>query len=302
VSVSPAADRFDAARAVADAVLYEGYVLYPYRASATKNQLRWQFGVLVPRACIVVDGSERWTMRTECLVAPGANPMLSVRIRCLHVQHRAVECAVADGAGSSGPTGSKSMAAVYVPWDEAVEHVVDIAPLPVASLTSATRDEPFRLAAGADFETVRQGHGPEVGRVVGRVVRRRDAVEGCVRIRAQHVTGDLVKVVVAVENTTDWTRDRASRDEIISHSLVRGAHDARRRRRLVRVVARPTRGRPCRGCGVRQRRHVPVLIGGGDVVLSSPIILYDQPEVAPESPGDLYDATEIDGDPRLARV
>jgi len=31
---------------VADAVLYEGYMLYPYRASAIKNQQRWNFGVL----------------------------------------------------------------------------------------------------------------------------------------------------------------------------------------------------------------------------------------------------------------
>jgi hypothetical protein len=38
----------------------------------------------------------------------------------------------------------------------------------------------------------------------------------------------------------------------------------------------------------------PILIGDDDVMLSSPIILYDHPEVAPESPGDLYDATEID--------
>jgi hypothetical protein len=39
----------------------------------------------------------------------------------------------------------------------------------------------------------------------------------------------------------------------------------------------------------------PVLIGAADdVVLSSPIILYDHPAVATESPGDLYDATEID--------
>ena len=53
------ADPFVAARAVADAVLYEGYVLYPYRASARKNQLRWQFGVLVPPAVAAADGSER---------------------------------------------------------------------------------------------------------------------------------------------------------------------------------------------------------------------------------------------------
>ena len=34
--------------------------------------------------------------------------------------------------------------------------------------------------------------------------------------------------------------------------------------------------------------------GEADTMLSSPIILYDYPEIAPESPGDLFDATEID--------
>ena len=43
---------WEAARSLADAVLYEGYVLYLYRASAKKNQLRWQFGVLAPPALV----------------------------------------------------------------------------------------------------------------------------------------------------------------------------------------------------------------------------------------------------------
>ena len=34
--------------------------------------------------------------------------------------------------------------------------------------------------------------------------------------------------------------------------------------------------------------------GQRDMVLSSPIILYDYPQIAPESPGDLFDGTEID--------
>ena len=41
----------------------------------------------------------------------------------------------------------------------------------------------------------------------------------------------------------------------------------------------------------------PVLAGPAecrDLMLSSPVILYDHPEVAPESAGDLFDATEID--------
>jgi hydrogenase maturation protease len=41
----------------------------------------------------------------------------------------------------------------------------------------------------------------------------------------------------------------------------------------------------------------PVLIGNEgeyDTMLSSPIILYDYPQIAPESPGSLFDGTEID--------
>ncbi len=48
----------------------------------------------------------------------------------------------------------------------------------------------------------------------------------------------------------------------------------------------------CRNVGVW-----PVLVGEAgrrDAMLSSPIILYDHPEVAPESPGDFFDGAEID--------
>ena len=88
-----ATDPFVAARTVADAVLYEGYVLYPYRASARKNQLRWQFGVLAPPAYAAAEGSERSSMRTEVVADPGGDARVRVRIRCLQVQHRSVEAA-----------------------------------------------------------------------------------------------------------------------------------------------------------------------------------------------------------------
>jgi len=51
---------FQAAQQIADVVLYEGYVLYPYRASSDKNRVRFQFGVLAPRAQAERDGSENW--------------------------------------------------------------------------------------------------------------------------------------------------------------------------------------------------------------------------------------------------
>ena len=73
-------------------MLYEGYVLYPYRASARKNQLRWQFGVLVPPAVAAADGSERAVdPHRGAASTPASTPAVSVRIRCLQVQRRAVE-------------------------------------------------------------------------------------------------------------------------------------------------------------------------------------------------------------------
>src|SRR6266852_9994007 len=72
---------FERARKIADAVLYEGYLLYPYRASARKNQLRFQFGVLVPRAWSEAGGSEHWWMNTDCIVEAGENSRIAGTIR-----------------------------------------------------------------------------------------------------------------------------------------------------------------------------------------------------------------------------
>ena len=53
-----AAVNLDAVRSVANAVLYEGYILYPYRASAPKNRSRWQFGVVMAPGYAAADPSE----------------------------------------------------------------------------------------------------------------------------------------------------------------------------------------------------------------------------------------------------
>ena len=47
----------EAIRRMADAVLYEGYILYPYRASAPKNRSRWQWGVVMSPGFAAADPS-----------------------------------------------------------------------------------------------------------------------------------------------------------------------------------------------------------------------------------------------------
>src|SRR5258708_3100603 len=72
------------AQRVADAIMFEGYVLYPYRASAAKNQARWQFGVLAVRG-----SDEPSDNQTECLVEGlEAKGRLDLMVRFLQVQTR----------------------------------------------------------------------------------------------------------------------------------------------------------------------------------------------------------------------
>ena len=77
------------ARKIADAVLYEGYVLYPYRASSGKNQVRWQFGVLAPRQWSDAGGCEHSWSQTECLIEDEFE--IAGTVRFLQIQRRIVE-------------------------------------------------------------------------------------------------------------------------------------------------------------------------------------------------------------------
>lgn len=104
---------FESAERIADAVLFEGYVLYPYRASAVKNRLRWQFGVLAPEA--PCGNGEPSSSQTECLIEPtpgDARPELTIRVRCLRPR---LTCIDTGGGPRSWLDGE--------PRSEDVEHI-----------------------------------------------------------------------------------------------------------------------------------------------------------------------------------
>jgi len=282
---------FDAAREVADAVLYEGYVLYPYRASDPKNRVRWQFGVLVPPAHLASDPSERSWSQTECLVE-GPDPQLSIRLRFLQVQRREVETAT-DRAFR--PTAALDAGdAVYVPWDEAVEREID-ATVAVAELLQKPCGVPFTLPGGQETELVRS---PD-GSVAGRLVRATQPLSGLLTIEAEQLPGPygVVRLRVRVENRTQWSTVRTDRIEALPRSLV-AAHTllSVASGRFLSLLDPPEWARgfiaECQNVGT-----YPVLAGEpgrADLILSAPIILYDHPRVAPESQTDFFDATEID--------
>jgi hypothetical protein len=280
------AHAFERAVRVADAVLYEGYVLYPYRASATKNQMRWQFGVLVPRPYAEADGAEQWDQQTEVIAEFGIAAKVDVRVRFLQVQARTVEAAKSGGfvpVAQLDVDGQR-----WASWEEAVEHVVDVTDIDLATI-GATQT-PFVLPASREVEALGSA---------GRVVRERWAVDGVVRIVIEDVPGPypLTRLRVRVENVTEWKGLNTRREEAVRRSLV-GVHvllhadDGS----FLSSIDPPEFARGAAASCLNSNAF-PVLIGdeGDDTtVLSSPIILYDRPEVADESPGDMCDATEID--------
>ena len=283
---------FRLAQRVADAVLWEGYVLYPYRASAVKNRFRWQFGVLTPQAYARCTG-EPWAMQTECLIESDSHPTLDLRVRFLQVQARTIE--VPDGdAGRFRPVERLEVdGRELVTWEEGVERQVDLPSIALADLVDHQLSLPLEFGAGRDHETVTAAAGP----TVARVVRERWPVAGRVTLGAERI-GNLLRLRVVLENLTEWPEGAGHpRTAALRQSLV-GAHTllALEGGAFVSLLEPPEWAADA-AAACRNLDTWPVLVGepgSRATMLSSPIILYDYPTVAPESPGDLFDATEID--------
>jgi len=238
---------FDSARQIANAVLYEGYLLYPYRASALKNRYRWQFGVVAPCGFAENGGCEPWEMQTECLIEPGAAPTVDVMIRFLQVWDQA------DGSAEHGIEQERIYPDIDVRGLRSVEEV----------------------------ETLEVDH----------------TIAAVVRFAAREV-GPYLMLRVRIENLTPWDAERGNnRGAALRHSLV-SAHTLLQVRdgAFISLMNPPPQAKEA-AASCANRHTWPVMAGRPgerDVLLSSPIILYDYPTVAPESPGELCDSTEID--------
>ena len=299
---SAPATAFDRVRAVADAVLYEGYLLYPYRSSSGKNRVRWQFGVLAPRRWIEAHGpaadtvagsAESWWQQTECLAEAPDSAVLHLRLRFLQLQARTVHAARPDGT-SSVVDRLDIRGLTLLPFDEAVPHKADMA-LSVEELRAGQRTVTVRAPGGERLEAVYDDQGTVVGEV--RRVRRPVTVRLRLSATPAGTPFPLLRLRLRVENTVPDTSPDAPREEALRRSLV-ATHMmlALDTGAFVSLLDPPAwAAEAAKACA--NVRTFPVLggdPGSRDLVLSAPIILYDHPQIAPESPGDLHDATEID--------
>jgi hypothetical protein len=277
------------ARAVADAVLFEGYLLYPYRSTSSKNRVRWQFGVLGPVGAAEASLGEESTMSAQCVLRDDSrNGKVTVHLRFLQLQRRCVEQATDDATRFEPVEQLSAGARTWLSWDEAVEHEIELEACDLRELGEQSRSLPVSVAGGADIEIL-----VDDGSTVGRILRRRCPLEAAVSLAASTVDG-LVQLSVRVDNVAPSVTDK---DEAIQVSLI-GAHLLVRAEHAEFVsLLEPPHDAVDAVAACTQRRFWPVLAGAPgdtDIVLISPIILYDYPEVADESAGALFDSTEID--------
>ena len=239
--------QLESLRAIANAVLYEGYMLYPYRPSALKNQRPgWSFGSLLPPAYVIANPGESAFMSAQVLASIRDTAALEIEARFLQLQDSAAE----------GTT------------ERSIETQIA-----VGELLRHSQTIPFR------FEN------------------RQSSIEGVLEIRAELIAEKLVRISLSFRNGSRIDKQFFSRDEALQQALI-AAHS-------VMIISNGEFVSPLnppeslRGA-VEECHHTgvfPVLAGDPaerNAMLLSPIILYDYPQIAPESPGDFFDSSEID--------
>ena len=242
----------DAVEKIANAVLYEGYMLYPYRASAIKNRQRFNFGVLYPRIhCDLQQGSDACEMQTECLVVASSAPSLEAQVT-IQVKVRFLQMIAREDR------------------QEGIERDVSTLACDLESVAAAPHRQYFAF----------------------------EPLTGELELAATRIEDTLYKITLTVRNCAALDDlDARDREETLLQSLV-SVHSILHvdGGTFLSSIDPPESFRDaaarCKNLGT-----FPVLVGEEgqrDTVLSSPIILYDYPQIAPESPGDLFDGTEID--------
>jgi len=288
---------------IVGATLYEGYILYPYRPTSVKNQVRWTFCGVFPRAYAEQSrGTERSAVTTESLLRAGAGARVTATARILHPVTRTVlqlpepvpaltdEAVVSATAVASLDAGGRR----HVSWEEATERSIDAGTFDVSHLRNAPQTCTVTFPAHTEREAVER----EDGMIVGIIERAWQKLEIQVTVSAARSgqTDERVHAIrVEVSNTTDAdriTRDRALLHALVSAHVVMSSHGA-----SWLSLSDPPDDVSADAARCVNDGLWPVLISedcADDTVLASPIILEDHPQLAPESAGDLFDATEID--------
>lgn len=254
---------FSSVQKIANAILYEGYILYPYRVTSIKNHQRWNFGTLYPRVYAEAQHpQEPFRLTAECLFNFRENASVDLKLNFLQLLPQDRDRAVDGISDLHDPS---------LDWDEAVERTVDLYSLPVKELSQSQKIASVAPAPGLNAR---------------------------LRIGVSTLQSGASRMHIELENVSPLAngsnvkRDEAIPLSFVSAHLLLGISNGE----FISLLEPPDEysadAKSSTNSGV-----FPVLAGDKDdrsMMLVSPIILYDYPQIAPESPGDFFDGTEMD--------
>ncbi|WP_018637285.1 hypothetical protein [Parafrankia elaeagni] len=265
----------EAARVVSDTVLYEGYLLYPYRADALKNQHHWQFGVLMPPAAAAPGSGEHSSAHTEFLLDGPADARLEVGVRWLWEEGDATP-------GSAAPASAARRGEAAVGFAAQVDDLLAA---------------PTRRKLAADGPNGRRGE-------VLLDAQRLPGPFGGFRVRATIRNTSALEPASVMEPPADTRLPGTDeRDAALATAFLGVQLAARTNGGSFLSLADPPEWAADAARACVNERLWPALLGQAgpadttvlaDTVLAAPIILPDHPRIAAESPAPFCDATEID--------
>jgi hypothetical protein len=291
---------------VVESVLYEGYILYPYRPTSKKNRQRFTFGRVYPHDYSVAqNGAEPYLMKTECLLASKRVTRLEVSARFLHVTSREILSLREPMLEIPASLSAVSVEVVpelrvdgqsFLSWQEAVEREVNLAPQALKQTAGANFRLPFEFLASENLEPIKE----QKGLIAGIIRRRQERLAGEILLQVKEVKPDLFKVTVQILNHTPVPEPELENQEAVLLRTLASTHTILHAEEgeFVSLMDPPGSLREL-AAACKNQGTWPVLVGDEETadrstMLSSPIILYDYPKIAPESPGELFDGTEID--------
>jgi hypothetical protein len=291
---------------VVEAVLYEGYILYPYRPTAKKNRQRFTFGRVYPHDYSVAqNGAEPFVMRTQCLLSGKEETGLEVSVRFLHVTSRQILsfrepqlelptslCAASVELVPELRVDDQS----FLTWQEAVEREVNVDQQTIKQVAGTKCQVPFEFPAEEQLEWIKDRHGS----IVGLIRRRREQLDGEILCEIEEIEAGLFKITVEIVNRTSVPETELENQDGVLLRTLASTHTVLHtdEGEFISLMDPPDSRRQL-AAACKNQGTWPVLVGDESAadrttMLSSPIILYDYPKIAAESPGELFDGTEID--------
>src|SRR4051794_19497662 len=166
-------------------------MLYPYRATSTKNVQRWNFGTLYPRDYAEIQQPmESFRMVAECLIKADGNATIDVRARFLQLIRRQEHASKV--------------------WDEGVERSCDFKQLLLRDLSNSPLQRDF------SFDQSDEHEGKATKVISGRLILKAETRQLGIHKLSLELTN-----ITSVANPSETSRSEAMLQSFVSaHSLL----------------------------------------------------------------------------------